>query len=405
MMIKKSERIGIWGFGIVGSSVARYLHENGYAIGIMDKREFTQEEQKSLKQKKIALYNEKDKNLFFNSYEFLLPSPGVNIAMDYTTQNDKWLHELDLFYDLFKKPIIAITGSIGKTSLTHIIAKIFECANRKICVGGNIGIPTFDLIEEQNTAELALLEVSSFQLQYCKKFAPKLAILTNFHPNHLDHHRTEQEYFLAKCAIFAYQTENNHSLVPFELRTTITPAIQNHKRAYFTINLPETDQLEQLNSTESVYFIKNNMVMRYNNGITITIMQLQTLAPFSFLQNILIAISACDILHMNPNILFPVSATLSLPAHRLEKIGSINSIDFYNDSKATTTASTIAAVEQLKNRPLHLFLGGLSKGVDRGSFITQLKNTVDFIYCFGNEAQTLYEMCNKTRSLPPRLLL
>ena len=395
MIIKKNKRIGIWGFGVVGQSVTRYLHDNGYEVGVMDKREFTPTEIEDFKQKNITVYKQEDKNKFFNSYEILLSSPGVYIANDYPTFLSKWVHELDLFYDLFNKPIIAITGSIGKTSVTHIIAKIFECAQKQICVGGNIGIPTFDLLPQQENVELALLEVSSFQLHYCKQFAPKLALLTNFHPNHLDHHTTEQEYFLAKCAIFAHQTENDYSLVPFELRSIVPPAAQGHKRAYFTTTELKTNQLVQLLPTESVYFIENNTVMRYANDMTTAIINLSTLTPFSFVQNRLIAASVCDIMQISPNILHPVAATLQLPAHRLEKIASVDSVDFYNDSKATTTASTCAAVEQLKNRPLHLFLGGLSKGVDRAPFIAQLKNTVNFIYCFGSEAQELHTMCKK----------
>jgi len=85
--------------------------------------------------------------------------------------------------------------------------------------------------------------------------------------------------------------------------------------------------------------------------------------------------------------------TVELPAHRLEYIGCYNNINFYNDSKSTTMASTLAAVTQLKNRPLHLFIGGLSKGVNRTPHITQLKNMVHHVYCFGAEANELYKSC------------
>src|SRR5579863_3637584 len=159
--MKNNKRIGIWGFGIVGKSAVNYLHNNGYQLGVMDKRAFTTEENEVLQQKKIEQYSEKEAELFFNSYEFLLLSPGVNIRSCYQTYKDKWLHELDLFYSLFKKPIIAITGSIGKTSTTYILSRVLEQAGFSLCVGGNIGIPTFDLIEKQDDVSLAVLEVSS----------------------------------------------------------------------------------------------------------------------------------------------------------------------------------------------------------------------------------------------------
>ena len=99
------------------------------------------------------------------------------------------------------------------------------------------------------------------------------------------------------------------------------------------------------------------------------------------------------------NELETIAPTAQLPAHRLEKIGTINNVIFYNDSKATTTASTWAAVQKLKNKPIHLFLGGLSKGVDRAPFIIQLKDAVKYIYCFGKEASELYKMC-KNNDIP-----
>jgi UDP-N-acetylmuramoylalanine--D-glutamate ligase len=397
--MKNNKRIGIWGFGIVGKSAVNYLHNNGYQLGVMDKRAFTTEENEVLQQKKIEQYSEKEAELFFNSYEFLLLSPGVNIRSCYQTYKDKWLHELDLFYSLFKKPIIAITGSIGKTSTTYILSRVLEQAGFSLCVGGNIGIPTFDLIEKQDDVSLAVLEVSSFQLNYCTSFAPMIAIWTNFYPNHLDHHETEKEYFLAKCAILTQQTKEQRSLIPLNLQKLVPPAVPGHKRAYFTTIVPHHDQLKNLTHDESVYYIHNNEIMRYSNGMNTTLIAVDKLVQFSFIENILIIAATCDLLNVDPHILYSVASTITLPAHRLEKVATIQSVDFYNDSKATTTASTLAAVEKLHHRPLHLFLGGLSKGVDRTPFIAQLASSVKQIYCFGKEAHELHEAC-KAHDIP-----
>ena len=193
------KHFGIWGFGKVGKAAIAYLYAQGYQIGIMDKRKPTPQEQTYLQEKNIAWYSEDKQESFFYSHEFIIPSPGINIsAACYATHRNKWLTELDFFNTAFTKPIVAITGSIGKTSTTHILNQLFKIVSIPIATGGNIGIPTFDLINQQNTVDYALLEVSSFQLNYCKNFAPTLAIWTNFHPNHLDHHGSEHNYFLAK---------------------------------------------------------------------------------------------------------------------------------------------------------------------------------------------------------------
>ena len=395
MDIKKNCRIGIWGFGVVGKAAAQYFYNQGNQINVMDKRNPTIQETKILKAKNITWYTQKEEEIFFNSCDIIIPSPGVNISqMCYATHKDKWVHELDFFYKTFHKPIIAITGSIGKTSTTHILGQIFKELSVPVSVGGNIGIPTFDLINQQNNVDYAILEVSSFQLSYCKQFSPKLAIWTNFHPNHLDHHTTEHEYFSAKEKIVAYQTEDQLSLVHFALRHKMHFPNKGHRRSYFIKDRPTSEQLSSLKNNESVYYLANNTVMVYSQGIHKPIILLtQALIDLTFIDNIILLAAACDLMTLNVNALETVAHTTQLPEHRIEKIGTINNLDFYNDSKATTTASTLAAVEKLRNRPLHLFIGGLSKGVDRVPFIKQLHKQVNHIYCFGKEAALLYDAC------------
>lgn len=395
MIINKNKRIGIWGFGIVGKAAVNYFHTQGYHVGIMDKRTPTEQESLYLKEKNITWYQKNEEKLFFSSHDFIIPSPGVNIdPTRYATHGHKWIHELDFFYASFHKPIIAITGSIGKTSTTYILGKIFEQLSIPVAVGGNIGTATFDLINQQNNVDYAVLEVSSFQLNHCTQFAPTLAILTNIYPNHLDHHATEDEYFSAKQNIFRYQKNGSISLVPFMLREkTVTPP-HEHTRAYFTRTKPHDDTLAQLTVNECVYYIENNIVMRFaHHAHTPIYLLTPELLNFSFVDNILLLISVCDLIKLDSNALQIVATTTVLPEHRIEKVGTINNIDFYNDSKGTTTVSTFAAVEKLQHRPLHLFLGGLSKGIDRAPFVAQLKNRVQHIYCFGKEAESLYTMC------------
>jgi UDP-N-acetylmuramoylalanine--D-glutamate ligase len=427
MIIKN---IGIWGFGIVGKSAANYLHNQDYQLSIMDKRNPSEQERNYIKEKNITWYNESEQELFFTSCDIIIPSPGINISQScYATHKDKWVHELDFFYEIFKKPIIAITGSIGKTSTTHILGHIFKALSIPVVVGGNIGIPTFDLINQQDTVDYAILEVSSFQLNYCTKFAPQLAIWTNFHPNHLDHHAHEQEYFSAKENIVAHQTEDQLSLVHFALRSKMRAPVEKHKRSYFSKDCPTNEELNSLTNNEQVYYVssparpelvegypraleenpstgsgraqekinlKISSVMRYAHGIHAPIMELTpALLDLTFLENIVLLIAACDLLKLDSTVLQATAHDVQLPQHRIEKVGTLNNIDFYNDSKATTTASTLAAVDKLYNRPLHLFLGGLSKGVDRAPFIKQLQNKTKHIYCFGKEAEALYNMCKE----------
>jgi UDP-N-acetylmuramoylalanine--D-glutamate ligase len=393
-----TKTIGIWGFGKVGKSAAQHLHAQEYQLNILDKRQPTPEEQLFLQEKNITWYdqnNEKESELFFNFSDFIIPSPGINISQPcYATHKDKWLPELDFFYENFHKPIIAITGSIGKTSTTHILAQLFQELAMGVAVGGNIGTVTFDLIEKQNKVDFALLEVSSFQLMHCKKFAPTIAVWTNFYPNHLDYHATEDEYFYAKYNIMKNQAEHTFSFVPLTLKDKIPISLHNHTRAYFLADKPLSTIYNTLENNEIIYYTYNNMIWRYAQDNHTTLLSITPeIMNLSFIENIILITGICDMLKCNPQALQTIAAKTQLPAHRLEKIGSANNIIFYNDSKGTTTISTLAAVEKLKHYPLHLFLGGLSKGVNRAPFVAQLKNDVKYIYCFGKEAHELYIMC------------
>lgn len=396
--LQKNSLIGIWGFGAMGKSAVQYLRGQGYRVQVMDCRILTDKEQQFLRDNDSKWFSQTttESDLFFNSSDIIIPSPGINInKYNYATFSYKFITELDFFYHHFNKPIIAITGSVGKTSITSILSQIFSQSLIPIVVGGNIGIPTFDLLSQHNSVDYALLEVSSFQLQFCTHFAPHLAIWTNIYPNHLDYHATQNEYFTAKTMLLKYQKNNSVSLVPLSLRKKLSlPA--DRIRSYFTTEPLNLIELNTLSSDERLYYIENNHIMCYAHFSHKCITSLTPeLINLSFIDNILIIASACDLIGIDLSAMQSIAQTQSLPAHRMEYIGTINNVIFYNDSKATTTISTLAALEKLHDKTVHLLLGGLSKGVDRASFITQLKNKAHYVYCFGKEAALLYDMCIK----------
>jgi UDP-N-acetylmuramoylalanine--D-glutamate ligase len=395
MKLEKNTRIGVWGYGLVGKAITDYFRAYNYYVNVMDQRPLSNEEKNDLKKNSINFYHEDEKNNFFNVSDYIISSPGVNISDHYQTYKHKWLTELDLFQRFFSAPIIAITGSIGKTSTMHLMQSLLSANNKRVAFGGNIGTPTFDLIALNNSVDYALLETSSFQLQYCTTFAPTLAIITNIHPNHLDHHKTYKEYCDAKYTLIKYQSSFDNSLVPLSMRDKIPTPADKHTHSYFTVQKPCNELLAQCAYNERIYFIENNNVMRYSdNSITTVIALDNALRSFSFIENILVACAASDILFFDSNALYLLPTLTQLPEHRLEKVATINTIEFYNDSKSTTTVSTLSALEKLKNKPIYLFLGGLSKGVDRSSFIAQLPRNVKFIYCFGKEAKQLQSYCS-----------
>lgn len=379
------KKIGIWGYGVFGKSAVTYFSQHNYQLSVIDKKQLSDADLQLLAAHHVAVYPQEQIAEFLRNNPQVIASPGVDIQ-PYVNQA-QFLQELDVFYTHFHKPIIAITGSIGKTTITHLLSKLLLQAGKKIVTGGNIGTPMFDLLEAQNAVDLAVLEVSSFQLEHCTQFAPQLAIWTNVYPNHLDRHKTIENYIAAKERILAHQDNTQHALLPLSLKNK---ASGNGKAHYFAMSKPTHDEMQDI---DTLYFVDQNSIYKAHSGIVQKLINCQALPECTFIENWLILCAALDILKIPLAVI--ERTELDVPEHRLEKVAVINSITFYNDSKSTTMQSTLAAVEALQAKPVYLLLGGLSKGVDRKPLVAALQGKTAKIFCFGAEAEQLHAWCQE----------
>ena len=388
MLDLHDKKIGIWGFGLTGQSALRCIKKYypSCTIGIYEKRELNADERALIEHHGAIPYAPDALEFFLADHDYIIPSPGIDVR-PYTKYAHKWLCELDLFATYWKKPIIAITGSVGKTTVTHLLSSIIQSQGVKIATGGNIGICSLDLLEQQENADMVLLEVSSFQLEHVKNFAPTLGIWTNLYRNHLDRHGTVQEYAAAKAKILA----GSQALLPWNLRD------QAHYKMgvqhYLSKNKLPDHELQTLSSSARLYFIENSVIKCFHNEKLCDLFSLSECASISFIDNVLTLVAALHLLDIPLSTVASILAHEKLPEHRLEKIAVINSVTYYNDSKATIPASTLAALDKLQGNSIILMLGGVSKGVDRHDFIKELCGRVKAIVCFGKEAEQLRAWC------------
>lgn len=386
------KKIGILGLGVVGKSVLNFLKKNSSVqIGIWDERKKTHQ---------IPIQD------FLSSNDLNFISPGISYKKYfdfYKKFSYKCLGELDLFSEHFNKPTIVVTGSLGKTTIAKLITVLLEKNNFNVGLGGNIGLPMLDLIQEQNDLDAAVLELSSFQLFLNKEFAPDIAIWSNFYPNHLNWHETEKHYFDSKFKIFEFQKKGQFSLLPIELVNKDNLERFNNLQSSLCFvcneNLSSDKHILPIKK-HSIFYVDDKIlkVAQVLNGLIIEtkiIFDLRKLPSFSFIQNWLFVLAALFLHGINLKKLefSPYDTVFSDKTfeHRLELFTTINGIDFYNDSKSTVIQATQAALNNLnkKNRPIILILGGLSKGVDRSKFIESLskryKNLKE-VFFFGAEA-------------------
>ncbi|HJM69215.1 MAG TPA: UDP-N-acetylmuramoyl-L-alanine--D-glutamate ligase [Candidatus Babeliales bacterium] len=330
--------LGIWGYGISGKSLVRFLKTQDVALVVFDQRHLSEEDATLFDLHGIKFCSG-EPQLFLDMCDYVIPSPGVDVRK-FDAYKDKFIAELDLFQSFFTKPIIGITGTLGKTTVTGLVEKALDGVGISVCAGGNIGIGLFDLIAQQDRVEYAVLELSSFQLELCKTFAPAVAVWTNFYPNHLDRHGDVKNYRTAKDKIC--MSDRTH---------LIRPPL----------------------SLSGSYVIPQD----------------------GFEENWSLVISVLEHLGIKHDAISDIMLQLSSAQkleHRLELVDVIDGITFINDSKATVPEATLAAVKLYDPSRTILLLGGLDKDIDRRPLLSQLSD-VKIVICFGAQAEKLYKLC------------
>ncbi len=426
-----NKKIGIWGFGVVGKSVLAYCAQQRSLLGIVDviiwdDRLLDQDERALLTQHgSIFAPDVQSIDEFLSCSDVIIVSPGIN-THEHEIYSHKFVCELDLFARAVTIPTIAITGTVGKTTTTELIAfwlshakdrvpTNFDCqipvrpvANSRIALGGNIGYGMLDLISSTVNYDVAVLELSSFQLEKSHVFAPTIAIWTNLYPNHLDRHATLDEYIAAKLQLFCHQSNNDIAILslPLLAHEHIVKTLKktrSHKVFVSVRSLSAQEWAHELIQDATVFYVENNkLLVRAGRSFDEQyIYDCTNLPSISLLENWLTVLATLYICGKDLSIITQEqwqelqkasSETTLMPRamleHRIELVTNYRNIDFYNDSKSTVIEATIAAISRLseKGRPIVLILGGLAKGVDRTPLLQFIDAAryIKKVYCFGD---------------------
>ncbi len=260
------------------------------------------------------------------------------------------LSELELASWFTTEPIVAVTGSNGKTTTVMLISHLLEAAGLKVFTGGNIGTPLSEYVLAGDPADVVVLETSSFQLQLVRTFRPRVAVLLNFTPNHLDWHADLEEYLQAKLNLFAAQRPDDLAIVPESLRDTL--AGRSFTRAR-TVWFGPTER-----------FACKRLIGEHN--------KLDMEAAF-------LAAEPFGVTEATARAAFE---TFVPAPHRLQVIGEKGGVLFIDDSKATTVAAMEAAIRSIA-RPVRLLCGGVFKGGDLAALLPLVREKVASVGLFG----------------------
>lgn len=283
-------------------------------------------------------------------YEYY--KPELQAALQAGT---KVTSEVELFFELCPCEIVAVTGSDGKTTTTTLISKMFEAAGRKVFLGGNIGAALLPQLADVTPEAVAVVELSSFQL-ISMRVSPKVAVVTNVTPNHLDHHKDMQEYIDAKRNILLWQVPPCRAVLGFE--NDISRGMQKDckgEQVWFT-RLHDTDKGAFLReSDDTLCYAENGVVTPILPRAEVKLRGLHNV------ENLLAAIAAVWG-RVPVEAMRQVGSTFTGVEHRIEPVRTLDGVTYYNDSIASSPTRTIAGLRSF-NQKIILIAGGYDKKI------------------------------------------
>jgi len=400
-----NQRIGILGFGREGISsyktIRRYVPES--KILILDKSELSAEKKGIIDfDTNVEIFT--GENYLKKLYEtdLIIKSPGIpTMVLEDFGYNGLISSQADLFLKLFAGQVVGITGTKGKSTTASLLHHILVASGRKSLLGGNIGVPPFELIDEITENAIVVLELSSHQLENCTT-SPHISVLLNLFQEHLDHYRSYFDYQLAKGNIFKFQNHSNYVIADFSnlefesLLGYLNPVSQK-------IDLGNTGLIKNKGN-----FVNEDLIVEVNNFIfSVEGLAQQIRIPGKHnLKNVSAAAVAAFLCGLDSkSIASGVSSFRGLP-HRLEYIGEVRGIQFYNDSISTIPQATIEALKAFP-RASTVIVGGYDRGIDYEPLAEFLSSTqVKNIVLVGTAGKRIYAEIKKKNSLSYlRLLL
>ena len=315
----------------------------------------------------------------FRGQDIILRTPGFAYyqqpLQDAIAAGAMVTSEVELFFDLCPCEIVAVTGSDGKTTTTTLISEMFKAAGRTVHLGGNIGAPLLPMLPRVAPEDVAVVELSSFQLISMRK-SPRVAVVTNVTPNHLDHHKDMQEYIDAKRNILLWQTPPCRAVLGYE--NDITRAMVGDckgTQVWFT-RLHEIDNGAFLRA-------EDDTLCYADNGVVTPILPRARvrLRGLHNVENLLAAMAA--VWGMVPvSVMAQVASTFTGVEHRIEPVRLLDGVQYYNDSIATSPTRTIAGLRSFDQK-LILIAGGYDKKISYAPLAPELIAHVKVLVLMG----------------------
>ena len=295
----------------------------------------------------------------FLAQDLIIPSPGVPaddpILLKARVKRITIWSEIELAYRFLEGKLIGITGSNGKTTTTTLIHHILQSAGLPALLAGNVGTPLISLVDTLKNDSISVAELSSFQLELIEKFRPDISVFLNLTPDHLDRHKTLENYAAAKARIFENQTELDAAVLNAD----------DAAMAKYAPKKPQAFRFSRMQKVAQGAYLRGEDILIVRGEKEEFVMKRNEipLPGAHNLENVLAAVVAVRLAGVPSAAIAQAVKNFAGVEHRLEFVAEIAGVRYYNDSKATNVDATLKALDAFPGRIL-IILGGKDKGSD-----------------------------------------
>ena len=391
----KGKKVLIVGLGRTGHSAAKYLHAQGAKVTVTDtkhKADFTNV-LKDLEPLKLVYEFGKSSEKVFLSHDLIVLSPGVPRALPEIQAAIKAgipiTNDLELARDAIKVPIIAVTGTNGKTTTTTMITEMLKNDGKTVFTGGNIGVPVLDVLNLGLNPDCVVLEVSSFQCESFTNFKADVTVLTNLEPDHLDRYPSIEDYYNAKRLIIQNSDESSTLILNMDNPASAKWAEgYKGKLLYFSKRDPLTIDGGISEKFKGTYLKRPKIISKISGRETTFDILGCRLPGDHNRENFMAAISAALCVGCSQTAIQKTIMEFRGVPHRLEFVRRKDGVTIFNDSKGTNVASVLRSIGSF-NAPIILIAGGRDKDQDFGPLIDPVKKKVKNLILLGEAKEKI----------------
>ena len=374
----KDQKVAVLGAGLSGSAAALLLASEGARVTVLDsadKSNLLKSTLDNLRAHGVSVVCGPEANRDASGYDWMVLSPGIDpvsqLARNFSARGIETIGELELGWRSCDGPVIAITGTNGKTTTTELLAQMLNACGQRTIACGNIGKPLSEVAREKQPLDVLTVEVSSFQLEAIRTFHPSISLWLNFAPDHLDRYRSVAEYRAAKLRIFENQTEQDVAVVN---AAEALPGIRP-RRITFSAYSNRAD----FGLSDGAIVHENQPVLRLADT---------KLRGLHNIENLMATLAAGVARGLSFSEMVQAIRDYEPQPHRCEFVRELNGVEYVNDSKATNLDAVEKALAS-QSKPVVLIAGGKDKGFTFDPLRLLVKNKVKSAVLIGEMAESI----------------